>query len=138
MHRFILHSNQSLTWFGLVGVDLFPHTIATDLEAPAERWVCDSLRGVNQHACICGGLPSAPQRKENQTAEQLQELLESHHREVHDPVPAAALGSQGRQGTQVCCYGPRARGFCGFLRCFRMFSTRVLHHIKEQGVQTRA
>ncbi|CAK9113924.1 Dynactin subunit 1 (150 kDa dynein-associated polypeptide) (DAP-150) (DP-150) (p150-glued) [Durusdinium trenchii] len=42
--------------------------------------------GVNQHACICGGLPSAPQRKENQTAEQLQELLESHHREVHDPV----------------------------------------------------
>ncbi|CAK9064233.1 unnamed protein product [Durusdinium trenchii] len=47
-------------------------------------WMC--LFCVNQHACICGGLPSAPQRKENQTAEQLQELLESHHREVHDPV----------------------------------------------------
>ena len=25
-----------------------------------------SLRGVNQHASICGGLPSAPQRKEPQ------------------------------------------------------------------------
>eukprot|EP00913_Durusdinium_trenchii_P014900 g13974.t1 len=52
------------------------------------RLSCPQVRsfGVNQHACICGGLPSAPQRKENQTAEQLQELLESHHREVHDPV----------------------------------------------------
>lgn len=47
-------------------------------------WMC--LFCVNQHASICGGLPAAPEQKENQSAEQFQELCDSHRREIHDPV----------------------------------------------------
>ena len=46
-------------------------------------WLC--LFCVNQHASICSGLPSAPAPDAQQQEEHIK-ALESHHREIHDPV----------------------------------------------------
>eukprot|EP00434_Breviolum_minutum_P021088 symbB.v1.2.018605.t1/scaffold1491.1/size115652/4 len=60
-------------------------------------WMC--LFCVNQHASICGGLPSAPQRKE-QTEEQFQELWTSYQREIHDPVTREKFSACGCKDTK--------------------------------------
>eukprot|EP00435_Cladocopium_sp_Y103_P056983 s226_g19.t1 len=87
-------------------------------------WMC--LFCVNQHASICGGLPPAPEQKENQSAEQFQELCESHRREIHDPVTgkefsACSCETTKHWNTSALCEMDKfdSRFFSALIRGFR-------------------